>query len=84
MFNIFKRSAKKGNGKKLPSLKDLDDNPLKEGDIVDALRYDLGKSRIILIEEEYHYESIQTGEKVSWIRMIDAITQNQKVKKVSE
>jgi hypothetical protein len=59
---------------------DLDGQPLKEGDTVMSLRYDMGESRIIKTEEGLAYESLKTGEKVSYTRMIDAATGYQKVK----
>jgi hypothetical protein len=78
MFNFFKRNKKE----KLPQLTDLYDYPLKAGDIVEALRYDLGKCRLILIEKTYYYESLDSGEQVSWLKMIDASNDRQKVKKL--
>lgn len=61
---------------------DLDQNPLKAGDIVDALRYDLGKSKIIKTEKGLAYESLETGKVVLWHLMIDAATELQKVRKL--
>jgi hypothetical protein len=78
MFNFFKRNKKE----KLPQLTDFYDYPLKAGDIVEALRYDLGKCRLILIEKTYYYESLDSGEQVSWLKMIDASNDRQKVKKL--
>ena len=80
MFQLFKKNSTKK--KKQPKLADLDGNPLKEGDIVESLRYELGKCRIILSEEGYIYESLDTGKRVSWAKMIDATTENQKVRKI--
>ena len=82
MWNLFKRN--KSTDKKLPTLKDLDQNPLQEGDLVEALRYNLGPSRLLLIEGRYVYESLDTGEQVSYTRMVDAITECQKVKKLTD
>ncbi|HAA14103.1 MAG TPA: hypothetical protein DCE41_21375 [Cytophagales bacterium] len=82
MLNLFKRQRSKGN--KLPALQDLDKNPLQEGDVVEALRYNLGKSRLLVIDEAYVYESLDTGEQVHYTRMIDAITECQKVKKLTD
>ncbi len=79
MFQLFKKSSGK---KKQPKLEDLNGNPLKEGDIVESLRYELGKCRIVLSEEGYIYESLDTGKRVSWAKMIDATTENQKVRKI--
>lgn len=79
MFNIFK-SKKKSNT--LPSLSDIDGNELNEGDEVEALRYDLGKCKVILIDKSYYYESLDSGKQVLWLKMIDASTERQKVKKI--
>lgn len=78
MFGLFKKKEKKDE---LPQLLDLNNNPLVEGDIVEALRYELGKCKLLLVDEQYVYESISTGKQVSWLKMIDASTDNQKVKK---
>lgn len=59
---------------------DLEGRPLKEGDRVMSLRYDLGECRIINTEEGMVYESISTGNKVNYARMIDAASGYQKVK----
>ncbi|HAS42388.1 MAG TPA: hypothetical protein DCS93_18060 [Microscillaceae bacterium] len=74
---------KKGKPKALPPLVDLDQNPLQEGDLVQALRYDLGKSKIVMEDDMIYYESLESGERVSWVKMIDAATEFQKVKKLS-
>ena len=80
MFQLFKKnSARK---RKQPKLADLDGNPLKEGDIVESLRYEMGKCKILVTEEGYIYESLDTGKRVSWAKMIDATTENQKVRKI--
>ncbi|UCG26887.1 MAG: hypothetical protein JSV24_07865, partial [Bacteroidales bacterium] len=57
-------------------------NPLKEGDIVESLRYEMGRCKILVTEEGYIYESLDTGKRVSWAKMIDATTENQKVRKI--
>jgi hypothetical protein len=87
LFNFFKskknQTATNGKAEKSnPQMLDLDENSLAAGDVVEALRYDLGKCKIIVEEGKYFYESLQTGEKVSWLKMIDAATERQKVKKV--
>lgn len=83
MFNFFKK--KKENGvKPMPEISDLEGMTLKEGDIVDALRYELGRCKIIVEDKKYFYESLATGERVSWTRMIDAATNFQKVRKVKD
>jgi hypothetical protein len=84
MFNFFRK--KKTEEVQAPTLilADINQFPLQEGDIVEALRYDLGRCRFIKLDKGYAYESLVTGEKVSYVRMVDAITQLQKVKKVME
>ena len=80
MFGLFKKS----NKEKLPPLSDLDDNPLQPGDIVMSLRYDLGKCEIVEEDGEFFYQSLETEKKVHWLKMVDAASENQKVKKVGE
>ena len=79
MFNLFKKKKK---GDDLPNLADIDDNLLQEGDEVEALRYELGRCKLILLEKSYYYESLSSGKQVSWLKMIDASTERQKVKKI--
>ncbi|GAA0892557.1 hypothetical protein GCM10009122_22360 [Fulvivirga kasyanovii] len=79
MFGLFKKKKQEPG---LPVLKDLENTPLAEGDFVEALRYDLGKCKLLVVDNSYVYESEATGEKVSWLKMIDASTENQKVKKI--
>ena len=74
MFGLFKKK------KKEISLSDLDGNRLKDGDIVLSLRYDLGECKLMKTEDGYEYQSLATEEKVSWLKMIDAATEYQKVK----
>jgi len=83
MFNFFKKKGKSGKSSKL-RMADLDQNPLKPGDIVDALRYELGKSNVIETEKGMAYESIETGKVVTWHLMVDAATELQKVKKIKK
>ena len=78
MFGLFKK--KETNN--LPQLSDLDDNPLNQGDIVEVLRYELGKCKLILLDNVYYYESLENGKQVSWLKMIDASSDRQKVKKI--
>jgi hypothetical protein len=82
MFNFFKKKAQEVPKTPLPELADINQFPLQEGDVVEALRYDLGRCRLIRLEKGYVYQSLTTGEQVSWLRMVDAITQLQKVKKI--
>lgn len=80
MFGWFKKNKKEA--KHQPVLADLNQQPLKEGDIVQSLRYDLGKCRVIYAEKGLTYESMETGKQVSWHLMVDAATDLQKVKKL--
>ena len=81
MFGWFKKKDKKD---KVPQLTDLNNVPLQEGDIVEALRYDLGKCELVLVGEEFVYRSVNSGKEVSWLKMIDASTDHQKVKKIED
>ena len=74
MFGLFKKKNKE------QILLDLDGNPLQEGDIVDNLRYDMGESKLVRTDEGLEYESLADGRRVSWLRMIDAATERQKVR----
>jgi len=67
-MGLFKRKTKTSSEL---NFADLDGIPIKVGDKVLSLRYDLGECRII-----------KTKEQVSWARMIDAATKNQKVRKL--
>ena len=79
MFNFFKKKKEP----KKPPLVDLNQNQLEDGDMVECLRYEMGLCKVIATEDGLEYESIATGKKESWIRMIDASTEFQKVKKVT-
>jgi len=81
MFGFLKKKKEKAT---LPELTDLNNEPLKVGDLVDALRYNLGRSKLVIEENTYYYVSEANGQKVSWLKMIDASTDNQKVKKVED
>jgi hypothetical protein len=70
--------------KKKVQLKDYDGQPLKVGDKVMSLRYELGKCVIVEGETGLEYESLQTGKRVRYAWMIDAHTENQKVRKIEE
>ncbi|MEO9964766.1 MAG: hypothetical protein ABJF11_03190 [Reichenbachiella sp.] len=80
MFGLFKRKKKE---KKAPQLLDIDGQLLVEGDRVEVLRYELGECTLTLDGFHFYYESIATGEKISYAKMIDASTEQQKVKKLS-
>lgn len=79
MLNFFKKKPKE---KLPPQLLDIEGQPILEGDTVIAQRYDLGKCTVELEGREYFYVSIHSGQRVSYVKMIDAITEQQKVKKV--
>lgn len=83
MSGLFS-SRKNRSGTDKPRFADLEGNPLKEGDVVLSLRYDLGESRIIRTDKGMVYESVQTGTRVAWDKMIDAATGNQKVRKLEK
>ena len=83
MFDFLK-FKKNDLPKDTPLMMDLENKPLNEGDIVDALRYDMGKSRVIMTEKGLSYESMENGKVVSWHYMVDAATSLQKVKKLEE
>lgn len=76
-LKLFKKS------KKQRQLQDLNGAPLFPGDKVDCLRYEMGESILIEGENGFEYESLKTGQKVSYARMIDAATSFQKVKKLN-
>ena len=78
MFGLFKKKKKSS-----PSIVDIDGQPLVAGDHVMSLRYELGKCVILQAEQGLVYESISSGQQVSWVKMIDASTERQKVQKVS-
>jgi hypothetical protein len=62
---------------------DLDKNPVLEGDLVEVLRYNMGKSRVISSEKGLAYQSLESGKIVTWHYMVDAATELQKVKKIT-
>ena len=75
MFGLFKKK------KKELVLFDLEGNPLAEGDIVLSLRYDMGECKLVKTENGFEYQSIDGDTKVTWLKMIDAATERQKVMK---
>jgi hypothetical protein len=78
MAGLFSKKSRKGRVQFI----DLEGQTLKEGDTVMSLRYDLGECRIISTEQGMAYESLATGQKVPYIKMIDAATGYQKVKRL--
>jgi hypothetical protein len=90
MLNFLKKllnPADKPNGEAAnpaPQMVDLYGEPLAEGDAVTSLRYDLGECQLLKVGGVWHYQSSQSGQQVSWAKMIDAATGFQKVVKVSK
>jgi len=82
MLNFFKKRKNNKSKKSSPILLDLDNNPLQVGDRIMSLRYEMGECLIIQSENGIEYESVETGKKVSWLKMIDASTDKQKVRKI--
>ena len=80
MIRFFKKKPRK---KFPPQLLDMDGVPIQEGDEVISHRYELGRCNVTLEALHYFYLSKENEKKVSYTKMIDAITGNQKVKKVS-
>lgn len=83
MLNWLKKRKRKDAKKKgsIPFV-DIDGSPLQEGDLVMAQRYELGEAKILKGEQGWEYESLESGKRVSYARMIDAATKHQKVRKV--
>ena len=73
----------KKSGKSKLQFVDLEGQPLKEGDKVMSLRYDLGECRIMKTDQGMVYESLASGQQISYVKMIDAATGYQKVRKLS-
>ncbi len=80
MLKWFRKNGSGRSGSKLRMV-DLDGNVLNEGDMVESLRYNLGECKLLKTDNGYEYESVGSGEKVSWAKMVDAATENQKVRK---
>ena len=78
MKGLFKKKKRR----ELPKLMDIDNVPLSLGDHVLSQRYDLGECELILEEDDYVYRSLETNERVTWLKMIDASTERQKVRKI--
>ncbi len=77
VFGFSKKRNKTGD----LQMMDLQGNYLKEGDEVISHRYELGRCVIKMIDGEYFYESIESHETVSWLKMVDAVNRRQKVSK---
>lgn len=82
MFHRRKTRIRNG-GEDLP-FADMDGTPLHSGDFVESYRYELGICRIVDTDDGYVYESLESGIRVNWARMIDAHTRYQKVKKLDK
>lgn len=76
MFGLFKKKPKEPTP---PKLLDLNNNPILEGAVVKSLRYELGECVVELEGLEYFYVSKSSGQRISYTKMVDAITENQKV-----
>lgn len=80
MFGLFKKKPKKK--KSNVQFVDLNGNSLSEGDKVVSLRYELGECVIIIGDDGFEYESVESKKRVNWALMIDAATERQKVEKI--
>lgn len=80
MFGIFKKKKKE---KRAPQLFDLLGNEINSGDKVTSERYDLG-SCVLELDGLHYYYTNSAGLKISYTKMIDAITGHQKVLKADE
>jgi len=78
MFGLFKKK------KKELVLLDLEGNLLADGDIVESLRYDMGECKLVRTDYGFEYHATTNEMKVSWLKMIDAATERQKVRKITE
>jgi len=79
MFGLFKK--KKKSNFETPMV-DVKQNPLKDGDMVMSMRYEMGLCKVISTDLGLVYESVETGRQENWLRMIDASTTFQKVEKI--
>jgi len=77
-MGLFKRSK----GKSKIQFVDMEGQALKAGDHVRSHRYDLGECRIVETDAGLAYESLANGRQVSYVKMIDAATGYQKVKRL--
>ncbi len=77
MLRFFKKKPKE---KLPPQLLDIDGQLIVEGEEVEALRYELGRCKVELEGLHFFYVSNSSGKKMSYTKMVDAITGNQKEK----
>jgi hypothetical protein len=82
MFKFLKKNNSNKKKKSGLQFRDFDGLSLKENDLVESLRYDLGKCKIIKTDKGLVYQSVKTGRQVHWTKMIDASTSFQKVRKI--
>jgi len=75
MFNIFKKKPKEPE---IPKIYDMNGAEIAVGAKVNCLRYDLGECSVELEGRQYFYVAA-SGQRVSYVKMIDASTKNQKV-----
>ena len=80
-MRLFRRKKKE---KTPPTLIDLNGEVLSPGDKVESKRYELGTCEVVLEGLQYFYVSADGNQKISYTKMIDAITGNQKVVKKEE
>ena len=83
MFSWFKKK-KQTTPLKTPQLADINGNPLQIGDSVEVLRYEFGNAVLVKENDQYYYKAVSSGEKISWLKLIDASTTFQKVRKISQ
>lgn len=79
MIKFFKKKPKE---KQPPQLLDMEGHSIMAGDQVISHRYELGTCDVVLEGLQFFYVSQVSGQKVSYVKMVDAITGNQKVRKV--
>lgn len=63
-------------------MRDIDGLPLSSGDFVESLRYEMGVCKIVPAQTGFDYESVETGDRVSYLKMVDAATSYQKVRRI--
>lgn len=81
MFKFFKKGKESGQALQMA---DIDGKPLKEGDLVESLRYDMGQCRLVQTPQGMVYRSVDSVREIHWSKMVDAATKNQKVRKITE
>lgn len=79
MIGFLKKKPKK---KEPPELIDMAGNLIQEGDVVISERYELGTCDVTLEGLQFFYVSQDSEKSVSYVKMVDAISGNQKVRKI--